>query len=71
MNLTQKIRSQTEVSKAERRVVQSVFLYSHTIILDGREKLFDKKRSTKRLEMDGRSLGKVCLSLSESAVVVF
>jgi len=32
------------------------------MVLEGREKLFDWKRSTKRLGTDGRSSGKVGLS---------
>jgi hypothetical protein len=40
MRVTQRMCSPTEVSEAERRVVQSVFLYFHTIVLEGGEKLF-------------------------------
>jgi len=69
MRVTQRICSPTGVSLAERRVVPSVFLYFHTIIMEGREKLPDKKRSTKRSETGGRSSGKVCLSLLEGPLV--
>jgi hypothetical protein len=41
MRVTQRIYSPTEVSEAERRVVQSVFFYFHTTVLEGREKLFE------------------------------
>jgi hypothetical protein len=41
MRAIQRICSPTEVSEAERRVVQNVFLYFRTIVLERREKLLD------------------------------
>jgi len=61
MRVTQRVCTPLEASEAERKVVQNVFLYFCTILVERREKLSDKKRSTRRSETDGRSLGKVCL----------
>jgi hypothetical protein len=41
MRAIQRICIPTEVSEAERRVLQSAFLYFHTIVLERREKLLD------------------------------
>jgi hypothetical protein len=58
--VTLRVCSPTEANEAERRV-QNVFLYFTTILMERREKLSDRKRSTRRWETDGGSLGKVCL----------
>jgi len=41
MRVTQRICNPKGASEAERRVVQSLSLYFHTIVNEGREKLFD------------------------------
>jgi hypothetical protein len=58
MRVTQRVCTPLEASEAERKVVQNVFLYFCTILMEEREKLLDEKRSTRSSETDGRSLGK-------------
>jgi hypothetical protein len=70
MRVTQRVCTQTGASEAERKVVQNGFLYFRTMLLEGRENLSDQKRSTRRSGMDGKSLGKVCLS-RKVALVAF
>jgi hypothetical protein len=41
MRVTQRVCTPTEASGAERKVVQNVFLYFRTTLLEGRERLSD------------------------------
>jgi len=59
-----------EVNKDERRVIQSVFHYFHTMLLERREKPSNPRMSTRRLGMDGRSLEKVCQSFWKVPIVI-
>jgi hypothetical protein len=61
MRVTQRVCSPTEASEVEKKV-QNAILYSRTVLMERREKQSEWKRSTRRSETDGRSLGKVCFS---------